>query len=126
MSRNSLKFEFNSINKRLNILTSLSQNGSSSTNGGSEWSNGRPAGVILECYTHIQPEELFGTQIFKNYCIGYSRMRLGELLQRNVLPMPGGFNFQADAVLSSGKEMLEKVETEIKGESQVSWFIMRR
>ena len=124
MSRETLKFDYNPINKRLHILTSLSQNGSDY--GSNEWGNGRPAGIVLETYTHIQPEELFGTQIFKDYCIGYSRMRLGELLQRNVLPMPGGFNFQADAVLSSGKELIEKTETLIKGQSNVAWFVMKR
>ena len=124
MSRETLKFDFNPINKRLNILTSLAQNGSD--RGSSEWSGGRPAGVVLETYAHIQPEELFGLQLFKDYCIGQCRVRLGNALNMNILPMPGGFNFQADAIKATGTELLEKVETLIKGQSNVAWFIMKR
>jgi hypothetical protein len=40
--------------------------------------------------------------------------------------MPGGFNFQADAILTSGKDLVEKTETLIKGQSTVSWFFMHR
>jgi len=108
MNRETLRFDFNPVNKRLHILTDM------------------PTNIMLEVYAHVQAEELFDLQLFKDYVIAKSRIRLGEALSRNALPMPGGFNYQADTIMTSGKELLEKVENLIKGQSQVAFFFKTR
>lgn len=108
MNREDLKYDYNPVNKRLHILTDV------------------PCNMVLETYARIQAEELFDLQLFKDYVTALARIRQGEALSRNILPMPGGFNFQAESMITSGKELLSKVEEKIKGECQTSWFLMSR
>lgn len=108
MSLETIKFDFNHVNKRLHLLSRVDTN------------------LVFEVYIRLEQEELFDYQLFKDYVIGLSKKRLGEALGRMSFEMPGNFNYQASDVLSEGKEEIEKVKETIKGQTQSGWFIMSR
>jgi len=104
MSRNTVKFDFNNINNRLNILTGIE------------------CDLILECYTKIEQENLFDDQLFKKYIIGLSKVRLAEVLGRVNMPLPGGFNYQADAIKTQGETGMKEVTEYIAKQTTTAWF----
>jgi hypothetical protein len=110
LTKNTIMHSFNPINKRLNILSEI-------TDG---------SNLMLECWVRIQEEELFDFEMFKRYVIGLSRQRMGQLIGRFNFNMPGNFTYNAADIISDGKEMVEKVETFVKEQSTTSWFKMAR
>lgn len=108
MTKQTLKFSYSHINKRLEILTEVTTD------------------LMLDVYVRLPQEDIFDFQLFKDYVIGLSKVRQGEAVSRFNLTMPGGFNYQAESMMSEGKALIEKVETKIKGESQTGWFFMSR
>jgi len=108
MALNTYKFNFNHINKQLNLLTMVDTN------------------IILDCYVRIEQEELFDYHMFKKYVVGLCKVRLSEVLNRVNIPMPGGFNYQADSIKAEGDAMVTEVKETIKGQSTTAWFIMSR
>lgn len=108
MTANTLRFQFNHINKRLLFLTSVDTN------------------LMLEVYVRIEEEELFDHVYFKDYIIGLSKKRMGEALGRFNFNMPGNFQYNASDIKEEGNQILEKTIEKIKGESQVAWFVMDR
>lgn len=108
MTANTLKFNYNHINKRLHFLTTIDTD------------------MMLEVYSRIEEEELFDHVYFKQYIIGLSQMRMGQALGRFNFNMPGNFQYNAADMITQGKEKLDAVIEKIKSESNVSWFIMDR
>lgn len=108
LSKPTLKFSFDHVNKRLHMLTDVDTN------------------LILEVYLRIELEELFDFHLFKDYVIGLSRVKQGEAVGRFNFNMPGGFQYNAGDMKAEGEALVEKVETKIKEESQVSFFFMSR
>lgn len=108
MTANTLRFQFNHINKRLSFLTDVSTD------------------LMLECYVRIEEEELFDHVYFKDYVIGVSKKRLGEALGRFNFNMPGNFQYNASDIKEEGNAMIESVKEKVKNESQVGWFFMDR
>jgi len=108
LSRPSLKFNFNHNNKRLQILTDVTTD------------------LMIEAWVRIEPDAIFDNELFKQYMIGYSRMRMADALLRFNFNMPGGFNYNAAEIKSSGKELYDSVLEKIKGETKNGWFLMSR
>jgi len=108
LSRQSLKFSFSHISKRLQILTDVTTD------------------LMLEVYVRLEPDELFENELFVQYMIGYSRMRMADALLRYNFNMPGGFNYNAAEIKSSGKELYDSVIEKIKGETTSGWFFMSK
>jgi len=113
MTKDTVKFSFNPINKQLNFLGSLESYPGESNH-------------MLEVWVRIQEEELFDFEMFKRYCIGLCRVRMGEQIGRFNFNMPGNFNYNAQDIISGGQSMVDKVNEEIKGQTTVSWFRMAR
>jgi hypothetical protein len=108
MAKNFIRHSFNHINKRLEILDSFKTN------------------LILDVTVQIQQEELFDNYLFKDFVIGLSRVKLGQVLAFTTAPMIGGFNYNADAMKTEGQALIDKVEEKVKGESTSGWFIMSK
>jgi len=108
LSLETIKFNYNHLNKRLNFLGEVQTS------------------MMLECWCRIEEEELFDFQMFKEYVIGLSKKKMGELLGRFNFNMPGNFQYNAGDIISEGKEMIEKIENKIKEESTVAWFKISR
>jgi len=108
MSKNTIKYDFNHHNHRLQILTGIETS------------------LILECYIRIEQEDLFDAQIFKDYVIGLAKVRLGEAIGRFNMTMPGNFQYNASDMISQGQKMVDDVKEKIKSETQGGWFFMGR
>lgn len=103
-----VKFNYNHLNKRLIFLGQVQKS------------------MILECWARIEQEELFDFQMFKEYVIGLSKKRMGEVLGRFNFNMPGEFQYNAGDIITEGQSLIDKIEEQIKGESTVTWFKMSR
>lgn len=109
MSRNYTKYSFNPVNKRLHILDEVRTN------------------LMLDVYVRIEQEELFHNQLFKDYIVGLSRVRLGEALGRLNFNMPGNFQYNSSDIISQGQDLLDKTMEKVKETSpNTSFFIMKR
>ena len=104
MSKLFNKYAFNPESKRLHLLGEVRND------------------LMLEVYLRIEQEELFHSQLFKDYVVGYSRKRLGELLQRVTFNMPGGFSYSADSIITQGQELIDKTIEQVKGQSPSTSF----
>jgi hypothetical protein len=106
LNKYTLKYQFNQLNHRLNILTNVQHN------------------VIVEAYANIPQENLFKEDLFLKYVTGYAKQQLGNMMGRYDFTLPGGVKIQAADLVSQGKEEVKEVEEEVKGQSTSSWFIM--
>ena len=106
MNKYTVKFHYNQLMNRLNILTKL------------EYS------LILETYANIPLENLYADSYFQKYVTGWAKMQTGNLLGRYDFSLPGSVKFNSADLVSQGKEEMEKVETDIKEMSNSSFFIM--
>ena len=83
--------------------------------------------LMLEVYIRIGQDELFNIQLFKDYVVGLSRVRLGEALGRMSFSMPGNFQYNATDIISQGQDLIDKTTEEVKGQSpNSSFFIMAK
>ncbi len=108
MTKNTMKFRFNHIDKRIHILTDTTTD------------------LVYDVYIRIEQEELFDFHLFKDYVTGLSRVRLGEAIGRFNFSMPGNFQYNASDMISQGQALVDKVVEKIKGETQSGWFFMSR
>jgi hypothetical protein len=103
------KFSYNIENHRLHLLGEVRND------------------LMLEVYVRISQDELFNTQLFKDYVVGLSRVRLGEALGRMNFNMPGNFQYNASDIISQGQDLVDKTVEEVKAQSpNTSFFIMAR
>lgn len=83
--------------------------------------------LMLEIYARIGQDELFNAQLFKDYVVGLSRVRLGEALGRMSFSMPGNFQYNAADIISQGQDLVDKTVEEVKAQSpNTSFFIMAK
>jgi hypothetical protein len=106
LNKYTLKYQFNQLNHRLNILTNVQHN------------------VIVEAYANIPQENLFKEDLFLKYVTGYAKQQLGNMMGRYDFTLPGSVKINAADLISQGKEEVKEVEEEVKGQSTSSWFIM--
>lgn len=109
LAKNYNKFSFNPESKRLHLLGEVRND------------------LMLEVYVRIQQEELFNSELFKEYMVGLSLTRMGAMLGRMNFQMPGNFQYNASDIISDGKEKIEKVKERIDKQSpNNSFFIMAK
>ena len=106
LNKYTLKYQFNQLNHRLNILTNVQHH------------------VIIEAYANIPQENLFKEDLFLKYVTGYAKQQLGNMMGRYDFTLPGSVKINAADLISQGKEEVKEVEEEVKGQSTSSWFIM--
>jgi hypothetical protein len=106
LNKFTLKHHFNQLNHRIHILTDVKHD------------------VVLEAYANIPRENLFKDDLFYKYCVGYSKIMLGNMVGRYTFTLPGGVTMNAGDLVSQGKEEVKEVEEEIKGQSNSSFFFM--
>lgn len=101
------KYAYNSESKRLHLLGEVRND------------------LMLEVYLRIEQEELMNSNLFKDYVVGFSRLRLGQMLQRVTFQLPGNFSYNADSLISQGQELIDKTIESVKNQSpNTSFFIM--
>lgn len=103
------KFDFNIESKRLHLLGEVRND------------------LMLEVYVRIPQDDVFTMQLFKDYIVGLSRVRLGEAIGRLNFNMPGNFQYNASDIISQGQDLLDKTIEEVKSQSpNTSFFIMAK
>jgi hypothetical protein len=108
MTHNTIRFNYNHISKRLQLLTSIDTD------------------LMLEVYSRIEEEEMFDNVYFKQYVIGMCQMRMGQAVGRFNFNMPGNFQYNAADMITQGEKKMTDVIEKIKAETNVCWFIMDR
>lgn len=109
MAKNFVRHSFNHINKRLEILDSITTD------------------LMLEVSVRVQQENMFDNYLFKDYVIGLSKIKVGQVLGYTTAAMPGSFNYNAESYKSDGEALVAKVEEKVKAESPNSaWFVMSK
>ena len=106
MNKYTVKYHYNQMMNRLNILTSVQYS------------------LILETYANIPDENLYADQYFMKYVCGWAKMQTANLLGRFDFSLPGGIKYNTADLASQGKEEMKEVEDEIKNMSNNSFFIM--
>lgn len=108
LSKYTLKNHFNKLDHRLHILTKVEYD------------------VVLEVYVSIEQEALFTDDLFIKWVIGRAKQQQAAIMGRFNFKLPGGIQYNYADLASEGKEQVQKVEDEIKGISNASFFIMTK
>jgi len=108
MTTNTIRFNYNHINKHLNLLTMIDTD------------------MMLEIYSRIEEEELFDNVYFKQYLIGLCQIRQGQAVGRFNFNLPGNFQYNSADMISQGKEKMDAVIEKVRSETNTGWFIMDR
>lgn len=82
--------------------------------------------LVLETSDNIPLEFLYEEEMFRRYCLGKSMMDLGMMLTRFTFQLPQGFNYNADSLITEGKELVTKVEEEIGKMTTADFFFMKK
>jgi hypothetical protein len=106
LNKYTLKHHFNQLNHRIHILTDVKHD------------------VVLEAYANIPRENLFKDDLFYKYCVGYSKIMLGNMVGRYDFTLPGAVKINSSDLISQGQAEVKEVEEEIKGQSNSSFFFM--
>ena len=78
--------------------------------------------LILDVYTKMPLEGLYGLDLFYNYVLGESYKQLGNILGAFQMELPGNVTVDYSKWYDNGKEMIDEVKEEIKGLSSNSFF----
>lgn len=114
LSKNTVKFQYNQMNNRLNILS-----GGSNTLSGHLYES-----MIIEAYANVENEALFADPMFVTYTTGLAKQQLGNLMTRYNFNLPGGIQYNGDSLISEGKEEVQRIIDDIKGQSNSSFIVM--
>ena len=106
LNKYTLKHHFNQLNHRIHILTNVKYD------------------VIMEAYANIPREKLFMDDLFYKYCVGQSKIMLGNMVGRYDFTLPGAVKINSADLISQGQAEVKEVEEEIKGQSNSSFFFL--
>lgn len=114
LTKYTLKHDFNSISKKLNILTSM----------GSAYED-KTSSVVAEVYAHIPDEDMFELPDFRDYIKAKALIQYGRMITRFNFKLPGDITMDGSSMITEGKEMLDEVKARIKGKNNSGgWFWM--
>ena len=105
-SKYTIRHHYNPLSQRLHVLGNIDTS------------------MVAECYSNVQLEALFGDVYFQRYVTGLARMQLGNLMSRYSFKLPGGVEYNGTDLKTEGKEMVDKVEEEIKGMTNSDFLFM--
>jgi len=106
MSKHTVKFNYNQMNNRLNILTGLESD------------------LVIEAYANVQAEALYSDPSFISYVTAHAKRQLGNMMTRYNFQLPGGIQYNGDSLISEGNDEINKIEEEIKYKGNSSFIVM--
>ena len=106
MSKFTVRYHYNQMNNRLNILTSLRSD------------------LVLEAFANVQPEALYSDPSFIAYVTAHAKRQLGNMMTRYNFQLPGGIQYNGDSLISEANDDINKIEEEIKYKGNSSFFYM--
>jgi len=78
--------------------------------------------VIFEIFSTIPDCALFADEAFERYCIGQAKIQLARILGTFSFNLPGNITINYDLVQSEGREEVDRIVEEIKGDEGVDYF----
>ena len=78
--------------------------------------------VIFEIFSAIPDCALFQDEAFIRYCIGQAKIQLARILGTFSFNLPGNITINYDLISSEGREEVDRVVEEIKGDEGVDYF----
>ncbi len=81
--------------------------------------------IVLECGVRVPITSLYDDRLFRQYVVGKSLESLSRIIGTYDFRLVGGVTVNWGDLKSDGKEMVEKVEEELKGYNTGSFIITR-
>ena len=78
--------------------------------------------VIFEIFSTIPDCALFEDEAFQRYVIGQAKIQLSRILGTFSFNLPGNITINYDLVQSEGREEVDRIVEEIKGDEGVDYF----
>ena len=78
--------------------------------------------VIFEIFSTISDCALFEDEAFQRYVIGQAKIQLSRILGTFSFNLPGNITINYDMISSEGREEVDRVVEEIKGDEGVDYF----
>ena len=78
--------------------------------------------VIFEIFSTIGDCALFEDEAFQRYVIGQAKIQLSRILGTFSFNLPGNITINYDMISSEGREEVDRVVEEIKGDEGVDYF----
>jgi hypothetical protein len=78
--------------------------------------------VIFEIFSTISDCALFEDEAFQRYVIGMAKIQLSRILGTFSFNLPGNITINYDMISSEGREEVDRVVEEIKGDEGVDYF----
>jgi len=103
-SKNTVKFHFDPNSKRFEIQTSLHHN------------------LMLEVYSHIPEESLFGDPYFIKYVTGMAMLDYATELSFTDMTLSGNTKINTDRIYDRGDKLVQEVKDYIKGITRGAFF----
>ena len=69
---------------------------------------------LLDCDVKVPFEALYELDLFFNYCVGYAKMQLANILGTFTMNLPGNASINYDRYYDQGKDQVDEVKEEIK------------
>ena len=77
---------------------------------------------IFQVYNTIPDCDLFQDEAFIRYCIGMAKIQLSRILGTFQFNLPGNITINYDLISSEGREEVDSIVEEIKGDEGVDYF----
>ena len=103
---NKLSFSYNRLNHTFKFMGELPRNH-----------------CVLKVYTKISDCSLFNDDYYYRYVVAKTKIQLGRILTTFTYNLPGGVQINGDSIRDEGKEDLEALIEEIKGENSADFFL---
>ena len=78
--------------------------------------------VIFEIFSTISDCALFQDEAFERYVIGQAKIQLARILGTFSFNLPGNITINYDLIQSEGREEVDRIVEEIKGDEGVDYF----
>ena len=77
---------------------------------------------IFQVYNTIPDCDLFQDEAFIRYCIGMAKIQLARIVGTFQFNLPGNITINYDLISGEGREEVDRVVEEIKGDEGVDYF----
>lgn len=83
-------------------------------------------GLVLRTADNIPAESLFENVDFYEYVVANCMYQMGYIMGRYSFQLPGGVQYNADTVMSEGKERMAAIKTKFAEMTTTDFFYMRK
>ena len=101
-----MSYNYNRLTKKFRFMGELPKNGA----------------CIFQVYNTVPDCDLFQDEAFIRYCVGQAKIQLARILGTFQFNLPGNITINYDLISGEGREEVDRVVEEIKGDEGVDYF----